>query len=106
MIILHYNVYYCTTVHFFFHLVPYIAQSSIDPSLVTYPIPANSSSGRTTNLICGVLSKAGELGLKRRLQKIKEYKKTLGMLPEETFGLIDEEIEDFENENPRRQRRN
>lgn len=66
-----------------------IVDSNVDPSSVVYPIPANSSSNRTTNLICGVLGKAGETGLQRRLQKVAEYKKALGMEPTENFGLID-----------------
>lgn len=66
-----------------------IVDSNVDPNLVTYPIPANSSSIRSTNLICGVLGKSAETGLKRRLQKVAEYKKTLGMDPSESFVDIE-----------------
>lgn len=69
-----------------------IIDSNVNPNLVVYPIPANSNSTRTTDLIVGVLGKAGEIGLKRRLQKVKEYKKNLGMESNECFT----EIEKFE----------
>jgi small subunit ribosomal protein S2 len=71
-----------------------IIDSNVDPNLVTYPIPANSSSNRTTNLICGVLGKAGETGLNKRLQKVSEYKKTLGMEQNEAFTEIERIIEE------------
>lgn len=63
-----------------------ITDTNVDPNLVTYPIPANSSSNRTTNLITGVLGKSAQLGLNRRLQKVSEYKATLGMEPNEVFS--------------------
>lgn len=66
-----------------------IIDSNVDPNLVTYPIPANSSSNRTTNLICGVLGKSGKSGLDRRLQKVIEYKKNLGLEDGEAFTEIE-----------------
>lgn len=66
-----------------------IIDSNVDPNLVTYPIPANSNSTRVTNLIVGVLGKSGEIGLQNRLQKVKEYKKSLGMEINEPFIKID-----------------
>lgn len=65
-----------------------IIDTNVDPNLVTYPIPANSSSGRTINLITGVLGKAGEIGLQRRLQKVNEYKERLGMESSDPFGTL------------------
>lgn len=65
-----------------------IVDTNVNPNIVTYPIPANSSSGRTINLITGVLGKAGEIGLQRRLQKVNEYKERLGMDSADVFGTL------------------
>lgn len=47
-----------------------IIDSDLDPRLVTYPIPANDDSIRSIELIAGVLSKAGQEGLKRREERL------------------------------------
>ncbi|GME77635.1 unnamed protein product [[Candida] boidinii] len=52
-----------------------IIDTNVDPDCVTYPIPANDDSNRSTNLICGVLARAGEAGYNRRLFKYQQYKK-------------------------------
>lgn len=52
-----------------------IVDTNVDPDCVTYPIPANDDSNRSTNLICGVLARAGEAGYNRRLSKYQQYKK-------------------------------
>lgn len=52
-----------------------ITDSDVDPRSVTYPIPANDDSIRSVELIIGVLSKAGEEGLKIRAKKIDEADK-------------------------------
>ena len=69
-----------------------IVDTNVDPNLVTYPIPANSNSTRVTNLITGVLGKSAEAGLKRRIQKVAEYKKTLGMEPTEAFVQVERAV--------------
>lgn len=51
-----------------------IIDTDSEASLVTYPIPANDDSIRSTALITGVLSKAGELGYKTRLREFESYK--------------------------------
>lgn len=52
-----------------------ITDSDVDPRCVTYPIPANDDSIRSVELIIGVLSKAGEDGLKVRAKKLDEADK-------------------------------
>ncbi|TKY88750.1 hypothetical protein EX895_002381 [Sporisorium graminicola] len=52
-----------------------ITDSDVDPRSVTYPIPANDDSIRSVELIIGVLSKAGEEGLRVRAKKLDEADK-------------------------------
>ncbi|KAI9779595.1 MAG: 37S ribosomal protein, mitochondrial [Geoglossum umbratile] len=56
-----------------------IIDTDADPTWVTYPIPANDDSLRCTNLIAGVLGKAGEEGQKRRREALlrKQYTESL-----------------------------
>ncbi|KAL6947157.1 hypothetical protein ACO0QE_002029 [Hanseniaspora vineae] len=46
-----------------------IVDTDCEPSLVTYPIPGNDDSARSVNLIAGILARAGEIGLSKRLRK-------------------------------------
>lgn len=52
-----------------------ITDTDVDPRSVTYPIPANDDSLRTAELIIGVLSKAGQEGLRERQLKLDEADK-------------------------------
>lgn len=51
-----------------------IIDTDADPTRVTYPIPANDDSLRSTDLIAGVLGRAGQAGQKRRMQAAHEGK--------------------------------
>lgn len=51
-----------------------VIDTDADPTRVTYPIPANDDSLRSTNLIAGVFGRAGQAGQKRRLQAAQEGK--------------------------------
>ncbi|KAK5960346.1 mitochondrial 37S ribosomal protein uS2m MRP4 PWA37_002423 [Arxiozyma heterogenica] len=46
-----------------------IIDTDSEPSMVTYPIPGNDDSNRSVNLLLGILSRAGERGLNKRLKK-------------------------------------
>lgn len=49
-----------------------IIDTDSEPSLVTYPVPGNDDSSRSINLLLGVLSKSAEIGLKKRVWRIKQ----------------------------------
>ncbi|KAL4400436.1 mitochondrial small ribosomal subunit protein [Malassezia pachydermatis] len=52
-----------------------IVDTNVDPRAVTYAIPANDDSPRVAELVLGVLSKAGEDGLRRRCAAVEAWDK-------------------------------
>ena len=52
-----------------------IVDTDVDPRMVTYPIPANDESLRCLELIVGVLSKAGQEGIKERKQLLDQWER-------------------------------
>lgn len=52
-----------------------IVDTNVDPRAVTYAIPANDDSPRVAELVLGVLSKAGEDGLRRRRAALEAWDK-------------------------------
>lgn len=50
-----------------------ITDTNVDPRSVTYAIPANDDSPRVAELVIGVLSKAGEDGLRRRRAALEAW---------------------------------
>ena len=53
-----------------------IVDTDVDPRAVTYAIPANDDSTRVAELVLGVLSKAGEDGLRRRQAALDAWDKS------------------------------
>ncbi|KAK7522627.1 mitochondrial 37S ribosomal protein uS2m [Phyllosticta citriasiana] len=62
-----------------------IVDTDADPTWVTYPIPANDDSLRCTNVIAGVLGRAGQEGHQRRAAAAREglvtYTSTVNLTP-------------------------
>ncbi|KAK3703527.1 hypothetical protein LTR37_014374 [Vermiconidia calcicola] len=56
------------------HSIPTIGivDTDVNPTWLTYPIPANDDSLRSVQIICGVLGRAGEEGQKIRLSKARQ----------------------------------
>jgi len=55
-----------------------IIDTDADPTWVTYPIPANDDSLRCTNLIAGVLGRAGQAGREARIRAVEMEERQRG----------------------------
>ncbi|OBT75692.1 hypothetical protein VF21_05927 [Pseudogymnoascus sp. 05NY08] len=60
-----------------------IVDTDVNPTWVTYPIPANDDSLRCTHLIAGILGRAGQMGQKKRAEAAKN-----GEVPWETAAYL------------------
>lgn len=49
-----------------------VVDSNMDPRIVTYAIPANAASVRTSELVLGTLSLAGQEGRRMRLRELEQ----------------------------------
>lgn len=63
-----------------------IIDTDADPTWVTYPIPANDDSLRCTNLIAGVLGRAGEEG-----QRMRKERTARGDVPYDPFPISEDD---------------
>ncbi|KAL2752059.1 hypothetical protein ACRALDRAFT_1045235 [Sodiomyces alcalophilus JCM 7366] len=74
-----------------------IIDTDVDPSCVTFAIPANDDSLRSTAVIGGILGRAGQMGQKRRLADAES-----GVVhwetPVDTKKFIERALQDFKNE--------
>ncbi|KAG6088166.1 hypothetical protein E4U30_000518 [Claviceps sp. LM220 group G6] len=61
-----------------------VIDTNVDPSWVTYTIPANDDSLRAMAVVAGVLGKAGQKGQRRRLQDASQGNVPWNMTPELT----------------------
>ncbi|MCJ1311021.1 37S ribosomal protein, mitochondrial [Agyrium rufum] len=67
-----------------------IIDTDADPTLVTYPIPANDDSLRSIGLICGALGRAGEQGVRQRREGVVDG------------GQVPWQVEEFEESRQQR----
>lgn len=64
-----------------------VIDTDADPTRVTYPIPCNDDSLRATQLIAGILGRAGEAGQLRRMKMAEQSQTTYEPITAETLRL-------------------